>query len=224
MPLLKHICLPEIRVVLWDIEETENELLSLLPPTLRKHYDFPLQAITHRGRRLEWLATRVSLHCGLGIDNPITYREDGCPYLENCSLHISVAHSRGRVAVIVSEHPVGVDIEFITERAQLLQGRFLTSEEQVVMAAGLGSTHPPTACVMAWAAKEAAFKYFSQTSHVKLLADTTLTEIKGGTAILVSSKNKVCRATLLVHEGYAIAVASGKDTSSCNKDIIGAFQ
>lgn len=224
MPLLKHLCLPEFRFVLWTIEETENELLSLLPPSLREHYDMPLQALTHRGRRLEWLATRVSLHCGLSIDTPITYREDGSPHLDGSSLHISVAHSQGRVAVIVSEHPVGTDIEYITERAQLLQSRFLTSEEQAVMAAGLSTTHPQTACVMAWAAKEAAFKCFSQTNPVKLLADTTLTGIRRGTATLVSSKNEVCRATLLVHDGYAIAMAFGKGTTISGEDVVSAFQ
>ena len=224
MPLLKHIALPEFRFVLWKIDETEEELLSLLPPILRQHYGKQLQTFSHQGRRLEWLATRVSVHHSLGIEALIDYHENGSPFLKGSPLYISVSHSKDKVAVIVSELPVGVDIEFITEKAHRLQSRFLTSEEQSKLFDGLSNTYRTIASVRAWASKEAAFKYYSHTLPIKLLADTRLTEINGDVFSLQSSCGETCRVALFSHSDCVIAMAFGKDVLRTYREIIGVFQ
>lgn len=224
MPLLKHITLPKLSFVLWKIDETEGELMALLPPLLRQHYDDRLQTFSHQERRLEWLATRVCVHHSLGIEVPIDYRENGSPYLKESPLRISVSHSRGKVAVIVSEFPVGVDIEFITEKAHQLQSRFLTSEEQTILSEILSTNLPTIACVKAWAAKEAAFKYYSHTSPIKLLADTRLTKVNKDIFSLQSLKKETCHVLHFSHGNYVIAVALGENVHRTYRDIIDAFQ
>ena len=224
MPLLKHIALPEFRFVLWEIDETEEELLSLLPPALRQHYDEQLQTFSHQRRRLEWLATRVSVHHSLGIEAPISYHKNGNPFLKESPLYISVSHSKDKVVVIVSELPVGVDIEFISEKAHRLQSRFLTLEEQTKLFDGLSTPHLTTACVKGWAAKEAAFKYYSQTTPIKLLTDTLLTEANGDVFSLQTLNGETCRVALCLHSNYVIAIAFGEDALHTYRDIIGTFQ
>ena len=224
MPLLKHIRLPKLSFVLWKIDETEEELMAMLPPFFRQHYGNRLQKFSHQERRMEWLATRVSVHHSLGIEVPIDYRENGSPYLKECSLHISVSHSRGKVAVIVSEFPVGVDIEFFTEKAHRLQSRFLTSQEQTILSESLSTNQRATACVQAWAAKEAAFKYYSQITPIKLLADTRLTKVNEDIFSLQSLNKETCHVAHFLHGNYVIAVALGEDIHLTCRDIIDAFQ
>lgn len=198
--------------------------MAMLPPFLRQHYDDRLQTFSHQERRMEWLATRVCVHHSLGIEVPIDYRENGSPYLKESSLHISVSHSRGKVAVIVSEFPVGVDIEFITEKAHRLQNRFLTSQEQTILSESLSTNQRTTACVKGWAAKEAAFKYYSQTTPIKLLTDTLLTEANGDVFSLQTLNGETCRVALCLHSNYVIAIAFGEDALHTYRDIIGTFQ
>lgn len=224
MPLLKHITLPHFHFALWEIEETEEKLLALLPSSLRQHYDQQLQTLKHNRRRTEWLAARVITHYCMCITTPISYHENGCPFLEGCTLHISLSHSRNRVAVAIAEHPVGVDIEFITERAYRLRSRFLTPEEQVKMSFAPNNTDETTGCVWAWSAKEAAFKYFSQTKPLKLLTDICLTEVKGNIITLQSMHEDVCSTAVFTHDGFAIAVTLNKDATTTCENLLRAFQ
>lgn len=50
----------------------------------------------------------------MGAEN-ISYLPNGKPVAENC--FVSISHSKGKCAVCISERPVGIDIEKITDRS-----------------------------------------------------------------------------------------------------------
>ena len=138
---------------IWKIEESSDELLSLLD---RREWYLPfLQQHRQEGRRKEWLAVRVLLKALLGREARIGYLEHGTPYLPGESLHISVSHTRGYAAVLLSETPFpGIDIEYISERVKKISTRFMSEGE-------LGQVDPSRETVhmlLHWSGKETLFK------------------------------------------------------------------
>ena len=136
------------------------------PITLPKHNPFA----RHNAKR-EWLATRALLHNLLGDDIRIAYDKDGAPRLVNINQEqisqdssymqddeqglpaISISHSHQWVAIALatSKKSIGLDLEFVSEKAGRVQHKFLTQEEQLL----ISPTLSPTAL---WCAKEATYK------------------------------------------------------------------
>ena len=68
--------------------------------------------------------------------------------------HISISHTEGWVAVIMSEKSkVAVDIEYISDRVCRVVSRFLRDDEPFTQGRELQ---------LCWCAKEAAYKYYSE--------------------------------------------------------------
>lgn len=89
----------------------------------------------------------------LGFDSSIAYKEGGQPFLVNYpDLFLSISHSRGWIAVYVSEKPVGIDIEF--ENSRILYGAsYYINENEEQHIADIKSLH------IIWGAKEAFYKW-----------------------------------------------------------------
>ena len=103
---------------IWKTEESTEELLALLPDPER--YEQQLTRFSSPHRKLEWLSVRVLLYQLLGEEKIIEYAPSGKPRLADSSYFISISHTRGYVAVILSPRSeVGIDIE----RAAGAQGR-----------------------------------------------------------------------------------------------------
>ncbi len=65
--------------------------------------------------------------------------------------HISISHTKGYLAIMLSErHEVGIDIEYPSERVLKIASRFLREDEQYADDA--------KACLYAWCVKEALYK------------------------------------------------------------------
>lgn len=80
----------------------------------------------------------------------------GKPYFEELPVHFSVSHSGGLWACLMSEHPVGLDVQ--EERSvnyQKLAGRYFTEEECAYVDA-----HGASGFFIVWTLKEACVKYF----------------------------------------------------------------
>jgi phosphopantetheinyl transferase len=150
MPLfLKHT---EPLWGVWKIEESRDEMLShfaqraadLLPADMRAEK-----------RQQEWLAVRLLLRDLLGEETRIAYRPNGAPFLPEKNLHISISHTRGYAAVILSEQaPVGIDIEYLSDRVLKVRSRFMRPEEEAMIDAG----HEVEHSLVCWCAKETLFK------------------------------------------------------------------
>ena len=139
----------------WKMEESLDTLFSLLPDVRRVSCEQEMQRFTSDRRKLEWLSVRVLLYSMLQEDKEIGYSSEGKPHLTDNSSFISISHTKGYVAVILSSvAPVGIDIEQYAQRVHKVSDRYIRSDEQTEpyqddMTWGL---------LLNWSAKEAVFK------------------------------------------------------------------
>lgn len=145
--------LPDEGLGIWKIEESPAELLEMLED--KDSYRPFLQSCTSESRRAEWLAVRVLLKMMTGLELTIRYRENGAPYLLDFALQLSISHTKGYAAVLLSrESAAGIDIEAISERAIKAAPRFMSEPE----ISTLTDEHRLQQCLLYWSAKETLFK------------------------------------------------------------------
>lgn len=139
----------------WKIEESLDELLALLPTHRQVFYSEELQRFTSDSRKTEWLSVRVLLYSILQEDKQIVYSTEGKPHLEDGSFYISISHTKGYVALILSElAPAGIDLEQYGKRVQRVFSRFIHPDERVEPY--LGDT--TWSMLLHWSAKETVYK------------------------------------------------------------------
>ncbi len=96
----------------------------------------------------------------------------GKPELSDDSCHFSISHSYPYAAAIMSkDKSVGIDIQMYVPKIERLQTKFLTAEEQLLTANKIENI------TLAWAAKEALFKYYGLGS-VDFKADMPIEKIE----------------------------------------------
>ena len=155
MPLLqKH------RSPLWGIWKIEESWEELLRQSAQQEAYLPfLNQRRSETRKSEWLAVRLLLKELTGTETTVLYRDSGAPYLPDSSLHISISHTKGFAAVLLSpDKPVGVDIEYCSERIHRIKSRFLSEDEWNV----LGKNPTTNELLVCWSAKETVFKMMEQ--------------------------------------------------------------
>lgn len=142
-----------VRWGVWKMDESVEELLALLP--IREPYEEGLGRFTALHRKLEWLSVRVLLYQLLGKTVEIAYEPSGKPYLVDHSHFISISHTKGYVAVILSTvSEVGIDIEQYGPRIHKVAHKFMRDDE-VVTPYNDDSTW---SLLLHWSAKEVMFK------------------------------------------------------------------
>ena len=169
MPLLyrKEIA-PDTLFGIWKMDETESVLLQE-HPFLHRHIDVLDNKSRHTARRMEFLCTRLLAALLLNdttID--IGYTDSGKPILSN-GMHISISHTRGYAAVVVSKtYRSGIDIERKGRNLQRIQAHFMRHDERADTDEEL---------LMHWCSKEALYKLFSEdrlmTSEIRLVCPNT---------------------------------------------------
>lgn len=143
------------RLSLWKITEEEDELLSLAGLSARDLETF--SALKATQRRKEWLAVRALLKYMLKNESPIGYHCDGRPFLENSNQGISISHTKGYAAILLSEQSIpGIDIELETRSAEKVAPRILNPEELESSRDGEGYSNQKL--LIHWCAKETVFK------------------------------------------------------------------
>lgn len=159
MPIFRRFLHKGGATAIWQTSESVDELhaLFLKSPTA----DAPAYAtLASDKRRKEWLAERLLLRCAFLRCDDIGHRADGSPYLTAGGAHVSISHSGPFVALSLSAAArIGIDLEQRGPRAFRLREKFLSPGEY-------GYDEPrdaATAALVAWSAKEAAFKLFGRT-------------------------------------------------------------
>lgn len=156
MPKYAHHTFKDGGIAIWRIEETADELYSLLHT---QRYDVALSAMHNEARRAEWLAARVLLSHVLGGDKEIGYKESGAPYLTDNSYYISISHTKGYAVLAYHRNcPIGVDVEYISERVMRIAHRFTRLEEYEYIDEATESDRLMY-CILNWSAKESLYKY-----------------------------------------------------------------
>lgn len=126
------------------------------------------QALRYRhelGRRqcvLAYLLLKRALHDAYGLEgNPVfDYGPHGKPLLVGRpDIHFNVSHCREAVACVVSDRPVGIDVESIGRYRDDLVRYTMSETEQAAIAA---SAVPDVAFTRLWTMKEALLKCSGQ--------------------------------------------------------------
>ena len=104
-------------------------------------------------RRKEVLGERLLMKKIFGIDTPIMHNADRMPYIENSDSHISIAHTKGYLAIALNHHHcMGIDVEQYQRRVLNVRDGFLNEAEQQWLKADDELAHK-----IAWTAKAAIF-------------------------------------------------------------------
>lgn len=115
------------KIAIWSITESLQELENnpLLADYIEESRGFKSES-----RRKEWLVVRLILLQSLQVDSVIAYSESGRPYLLDSELSISISHTIGFVAVLISTYRlVSIDIEVPSKRVLALSKRFVRKDE-----------------------------------------------------------------------------------------------
>ena len=156
MPLVRHDKTPLLGI--WEIAESWQEMLIALKN--KDVYAADLHKIQSDKRKQEWIAVRLLLQQLARARTFIIYGQNGAPFLSDGSYNISIAHTKGFAAILLSKHnKPGIDIEYRSERAWKLRKKFLNKNEWTNHV--LNATDYATVC---WCAKETAFKALGETA------------------------------------------------------------
>lgn len=157
MPLSEIIHSHGALIGLWEMKESEQELLGLLPDP--DQYHAALNRFVSQKRRLEFLTIRVMLN--QLMDHPVTicYAPSGKPYLSGSDYRISISHTAGYATLILHPHyEVAIDIEQRSPKVMRLQSKFMNQAELDAM----DVADPLSYTLICWSAKETLFKIIDQ--------------------------------------------------------------
>lgn len=134
---------------MWQVTETMEDLLAMLPDEGHELYEEAQQRFSSPKRRQEFIAVRVLLY-QMQPGAVIGYYDNGKPYLVHSCRRISISHTAGYVAVMLSDSgEVGVDIEQYGERVCRVASRFINDDERI---SGVWKQ------LLLWSAKETVYK------------------------------------------------------------------
>ena len=154
MPLQEYIITePHGRLGIWHITEDEDFFLKKLPLTDTERTE--IEATTGR-KKLEKLAGKMLLQQLTGWTFLIIKNENGKPFFKDSNLHISLSHSGDYVAGIVSDHVVGIDIQYLTDKVERVAWRVMNE----VKFKSLDPNNRLEHLHVYWGAKEALFKTY----------------------------------------------------------------
>lgn len=152
MALLMHHKEDTLIWGIWQMNEPYEVLCDVLQDTTLVAQAEKRFASQHR--RQEWLSVRLLMYRLLGEHKEIAYQSSGKPYLADGSYHISISHTKGYVAVILGNSPVGIDIEQYGERVCRISPKFMRDDELPVSYCGSNVW----SLLLHWSAKEVMFK------------------------------------------------------------------
>ena len=159
----------DARIAVWHVTEDYEQLLSMLPDgeSVRAEAESRFRS---QSRLIEWVAVRVLLYNMLNRQVAIEYLESGAPLLpDDEALSISISHTHGYVAILLSEDAkAGIDVEVVERkdngalsRIEKVRQRFMREDEYADSIVGM---------LLHWSAKETAYKYM-QRPDVDFLRD-----------------------------------------------------
>ena len=135
-----------------------NEALAAVSPQRR---EYALRYRNERDQRLCLAAYRLLQHALLleyGIEElPVfIYDNSGKPMLQgHPDIHFSMSHCHEAVAVAVSDHPIGIDIETLNHYSQEIAARVMNEKEMKEI---IASPQPARAFTRLWTMKESLYK------------------------------------------------------------------
>ena len=159
MPLFyQHTINGTTKLAVWHITEEESFFRGKV--VIQKE-------ITHPHKRLQHLAGRYLLeilHPGFPF-HLIEITASKKPLLNNGEIYFSISHCGDYAAAIISgDKLVGIDVELVTAKIDLVKTRFLRDDE-LELSASQSAEHRTTdykLLTLFWSAKETIFKWYGK--------------------------------------------------------------
>jgi 4'-phosphopantetheinyl transferase len=152
-------------LMVWNASESTPRLLDMAQ--LSEGDKAKLLTIPLEKRKREWLTSKILLNL-LGNGRTIVTLPSGKPILHPTG-HISISHCGNLVGMVVSPHPVGLDIQMAEEKIKRIQNKFCHPKE---LEEHVGNPHELEELTVIWSAKEAIFKYFGENvdfaNHIRI--------------------------------------------------------
>jgi len=156
MPLYKTISVnSQTTVKIWKIEESYNDLmqpLDLKPESLERVSNMKSE-LHQRG----FLSVRHLLRAFGYSDQDLFYDGNGKPHLKD-GKYISITHSFTFSGVIVSDNPVGIDIEMQRDKIAKIAKKFVDYEFDYLET---GTEDYVRKLTIIWGIKESLYKLFA---------------------------------------------------------------
>lgn len=157
MPLYKTITVNATTIVhIWKIEEDINTLSRNIK--LTDHCKNRLQGMKSELHQRGFMSIRHLLAEAGYTDFDLYYDKNGKPHLYD-GKHISITHSYTFTAIIVSNQPVGIDIEKQRDKILRIAHKFTPIEEYYTLTNADARMRKLT---IVWGAKESLYKLYSQ--------------------------------------------------------------
>ena len=157
-------------IFFWHIAENCKELSELIADNGLSLAEAE-KSFKSASRQREWLATRALLQLTPYSREVIRYHSNGKPFFAGNNMHISISHTKDIVAIAISGHPIGIDVETASRNALAVTSSFLKPCE---MAELQNVQDQANEAVRLWSAKEAAFKLASE--KVAILKEIGITK------------------------------------------------
>lgn len=135
-----------------------DEAMTMLPDQRRERVSAYRNERDRRASIAAYLLLRRALRENYDIDELVEfgYEEGGKPFIiGHGDIHFNISHCRVAVACVVSDRPVGVDIESIRPFKAALAKHVLNDDEYATV---ISSDRPDAAFVRLWTMKEAYVK------------------------------------------------------------------
>lgn len=124
----------DVRIYIYKYEGAAPVTASLLAETYDDLLATARRLFRSERRRAEWLAVRACLRSALGKYVPIVYTPQGKPRFDGIRTRLSISHTRGYVAVALSEcREPGVDIQAPHEGMLRLEPHIACDSERALL-------------------------------------------------------------------------------------------
>lgn len=156
MPLYKTIAVDSTtNVLIWKIEESFDALSDGIE--LTEHCQNRVDGMKSDIHRRGFMSVRHLLAAAGYVDHDLFYDEFGKPHLKD-GTHISITHSYTFAGIILSDKPVGIDIEKQREKIEVIAHKFLNEYEQGYVATQ--NENKIRFLTIIWGCKESLYKLF----------------------------------------------------------------
>ena len=143
----------EAELIIWRMDETLRKLLEMS----QHHYDHEIENISNEVRKKERIISRFLLETLVGKKVEVKYADSGKPFCDG--MHFSISHTKNFVAVIVSNKPVGVDIEYKSDRIFRITEKFMHPDELKTLSE---CSEKQKFALICWCAKETVYKIIEE--------------------------------------------------------------
>jgi phosphopantetheinyl transferase len=211
MPLFKNFFFDsQTQILVWKITETYDQLFEevVLNMKNRERLNGMKSELHQRG----FLSVRKLLQEAGYNDLELYYDEFGKPHLKD-DKYISITHSHEFSAIIISNRPVGIDIELHRQKIIRIADKFITAEVKFLTIDDLNEYIQKLTVI--WGAKEAVFKIqnekgISFKDHIEVLP-FELSEIKTTAKLIFGNIQKQFHVYYEAVENFGLVYAFEKE-------------